>query len=49
MLLLLPMGFSGNLVAFGFEDDIIIYEKLVEVIDNILVGDLIYDEYLQVS
>jgi hypothetical protein len=32
------MGFSGNLVAFGFEDDIIIYEKLVEVIDNILVG-----------
>ena len=32
------MAFSGNLVAFGFEDDIIIYEKLVEVIDNILVG-----------
>ena len=32
------MGFSGNLVSFGFEDDIIIYEQLVEVIDNVLVG-----------
>ena len=32
------MSFSGNLVSFGFEDDVIIYDKLVEVIDNVILG-----------
>ena len=32
------MSFSGNLVSFGFEDDVIIYDKLVEVIDNVVLG-----------